>query len=305
MKTKVFFLNQKLQSVIVLCLFAVFNLQAQVSGNQVYRNGNYSGDQGTFPVNNVVSVNDNMLSVTVKILMNKKADGFVITLGLNEEDETVSGCNKKINTRISGLLDKLKMLGIKKEVVYVDFISQTKIYDYTVAELNAQQIDKGFEIKKNVIITTSNVENLEKIIAFASDYEIHDVIKVEYYNENSNTIHDALFDDALLLAEAKKAKYIKSFGKRILGTPNATEEFAVVFPKTQYKSYQAFESAEMESNSASRSQYLKKIARKNKTYYYDGVSSAGFDKVVNSNQTEVGIQYIMTLKVSYKIDTSI
>lgn len=301
MKTKVFFSNQKFQAIIVLCLFAVLNLHSQISGNQVYRNS----DQGSFPINNVVSVNDNTLSVTIKILLNKKADGFVITLGLNEEDETVSGCSKKINMRISGFLDKLKTLGIKKEAMYVDFISQTKIYDYTVADVNAQQIEKGFEIKKNVIINTSNVDNLEKIIAFASDYEIHDVIKVEYYNENSNTIHDQLFDDALLLAEAKKVKYIKSFGKRILGTPNATEEFAVVFPKTQYKSYQAFESAEIESNSSSRSQYLKKIARKNKTFYYDGVSSAGFDKVVNSNQTEVGIQYIMTLTVSYKIDTSI
>ena len=305
MKTKVFFSNPKFQAIIALCLFTILNVHSQISGNQVYRNGNYSGDQGSFPVNNVVSVNDNNLSVTIKILLNKKADGFVITLGLNEEDETVSGCNKKINTRISGLLDKLKTLGIKKEAVYVDFISQTKIYDYTVANVNAQQIEKGFEIKKNIIITTSNVDNLEKIIAFASDYEIHDVIKVEYYNENSNAIHDQLFDDALVLAEAKKVKYIKSFGKRILGTPNATEEFAVVFPKTQYKSYQAFESAEIESNSSSRSQYLKKIARKNKTFYYDGVSSAGFDKVINSNQTEVGIQYIMTLTVSYKIDTSI
>jgi len=305
MKTKVFFSNQKFQAIIALCFFTILNVHSQISGNQVYRNVNYSGDQGSFPVNNVVSVNDNNLSVTIKILLNKKADGFVITLGLNEEDETVSGCNKKINTRISGLLDKLKTLGIKKEAVYVDFISQTKIYDYTVADVNAQQIEKGFEIKKNIIITTSNVDNLEKIIAFASDYEIHDVIKVEYYNENSNAIHDQLFDDALVLAEAKKVKYIKSFGKRILGTPNATEEFAVVFPKTQYKSYQAFESAEIESNSSSRSQYLKKIARKNKTFYYDGVSSAGFDKVINSNQTEVGIQYIMTLTVSYKIDTSI
>lgn len=301
MKTKVFLPVQKC-AIFFFLMLASFNAHSQVSGNQVYRN---SYDQGTYPSSSTVSINDNILSVTVKVLLNKKADGFVITLGLNEESETVSGCNKKIQARISGLTEKLKTLGIKKENLYVDFISQTKIYDYTITEMNAQQVEKGFEIKKNIIITTSNVDNLEKIIAFASDYEIHDVIKVDYYNENMNSIHDMLFDDALAMAGSKKDRYIKSFGKRISGTPNATEEFSVIFPKTQYRSYQASESAEIETNANSRSQYLKKLARKNKTFYYDGISSAGLDKVINSSQTEVGIQYLITLTVSYKIDTSI
>ena len=239
------------------------------------------------------------------MLLNKKADGFVITLGLNQEDETVSGCSKKINTRIDGFLDKIKALGIKKENCYIDFISQTKIYDFNANLETAQQIDKGFEIKKNIIITTSNANSLEKLIAIASDFEIHDIIKVEYFNNDTNAIHNSLFDEALVLAEAKKIRYMKSFGKRVIGTPSATEEFATVFPKTQYKMYQAFESAEIETNYNNRNQYLKKIARKNKTFYYDGISSAGFDKVINPNQTEVGIQYVLTLTMTYKIDTSI
>lgn len=294
---------QKITVIIAVFLFSITNSYCQISGNSVYRNNN--NNQSSVAVNNVVSVNDNNLTVSVKILLNKKADGFVLTLGLNEEDLSVSGCSKKINGRISGLLEKLKSLNIKKDDVYVDFISQTKIYDYTVSGVTAEQIDKGFEIKKNIIISTSNVNNLEKIIALASDFEIYDVIKVDYYNENTDDIHNSLFDQALEMAGLKKNRYLKSFGKRILGTPNATEEFSVVFPQTQYKTYQAFESAEIESNSASRSQYLKKLARKNKSFYYDGVSTAGFDKVINSNQTEVGIQYIMTLTVTYKIDTSI
>lgn len=308
MKTTVLHLNGKINWIIVTLLLAFSVSQAQISGNQIYGNNSYNGNnynQGNLPNNAVVSINDNHLTVTVKLLQNKKADGFVITLGLNEEDETVSGCSKKINTRIDGFLDKIKTLGIKKENVYIDFISQTKIYDFEVSGLNSEQVDKGFEIKKNIIITTSNVNSLEKLIALASDFEIHDVIKVDYFNSDTNAIHNALFDEALVLAEAKKVRYMKSFGKRIVGTPNATEEFATVFPETQYKTYQAFETAEIQTNYNNRSPYLKKIARKNKTFYYDGISSAGFDKVINPNQTEVGIQYVLTLTMTYKIDTSI
>lgn len=308
MKTTVLHLNGKINWIIVTLLLTFSVSQAQISGNQIYGDNSYSGNnynQSNLPNNAVVSINDNHLTVTVKLLQNKKADGFVITLGLNEEDETVSGCSKKINARIDGFLDKIKTLGIKKENVYIDFISQTKIYDFEVNGLNSEQVDKGFEIKKNIIITTSNVNSLEKLIALASDFEIHDVIKVDYFNSDTNAIHNALFDEALVLAEAKKIRYMKSFGKRIVGTPNATEEFATVFPETQYKTYQAFETAEIETNYNNRSPYLKKIARKNKTFYYDGISSAGFDKVINPNQTEVGIQYVLTLTMTYKIDTSI
>ena len=308
MKTQVSYLNGKINWIILALVLTFSVAQAQISGNQIYGNNRYNENnynQNVLPNNTVVSINDNHLTVTVKILLNKKADGFVITLGLNQEDETVSGCSKKINTRIDGFLDKIKALGIKKENCYIDFISQTKIYDFNANLETAQQIDKGFEIKKNIIITTSNANSLEKLIAIASDFEIHDIIKVEYFNNDTNAIHNSLFDEALVLAEAKKIRYMKSFGKRVIGTPSATEEFATVFPKTQYKMYQAFESAEIETNYNNRNQYLKKIARKNKTFYYDGISSAGFDKVINPNQTEVGIQYVLTLTMTYKIDTSI
>ena len=308
MKAQVLNSNGKIKWIIVMLLVTITMAQAQISGNQVYGKNNYNGNnynQESLPNNSKVSINDNVLSVSVKILLNKKADGFVMTLGLNEEDETVAGCSKKITARITGFIEKMKSLGVKKENVYIDFISQTKIYDFEVNGMNSEQIEKGFEIKKNIIVSTSNVNSLEKIIALASDFEIHDVIKVEYYNNETDAIHNSLFDEALVLAEAKKIRYMKAFGKRIIGTPTATEEFATVFPKTQYNTYQAFETAEIQTNYNNRSPYLKKIARKNKTFYYDGISSAGFDKVINPNQTEVGIQYVMTITMHYKIDTSI
>lgn len=292
---------------VLFCLLLTYSLaQAQISGNQVYGNASYNSNANRSHSSQTITVNNNVISVSISILMNTKADGFVITLGLNEEAETVKLCNTRINTRIDGFLGKIKALGIKKEESYVDFISQTKVYDFTVEGTKAEQFEKGFEIKKNIIISTKNISNLEKIITMASEYEIHDVIKVEYFSEDPDSIHSSLFDQALAMAEIKKDKYLKSFRKRVIGTPDANEVFEVYFPKNQYKVYQAYETAEIETNyNRVYMSYMKKLARKNKSFYYDGVSTAGFDKVINPNQTEVGIQYTMTLTVSYKIDTSI
>lgn len=289
---------------ILLFLFLSTLGQAQISGNQVYGNSNASYNRTQ--KSQIITVNNSVLSVSISILMNSTADGFVLTLGLNEEAETVKACNSKINTRIDVFLSNIKALGIKKEDSYIDFIAQTKVYDFNMEGNTAKQFEKGFEIKKNIIITTKNVNNLEKIITMASEYEIYDIIKVEYFNENSDKIHTTLFDEALEMAEIKKDKYLKSFRKKIVGTPDANEVFEVYFPKNQYKVYQAYETAEIETNYNNRNtNYMKKLARKNKSFYYDGVSTAGFDKVINPNQTEVGIQYTLTLTVSYKIDTSI
>lgn len=297
---------KRVKIAVTFFLFGNIVVNAQMSGNQVYENDRNYTNQNYSSNNRTVSIDNNNLSVTVKILLNKKADGFVLTLGLNQEAETVNDCNTKINKRIDGLTSKIKSLGIKNEDIYVDFISQTKIYDFEVTDTKADQYEKGFEIKKNIIITTTKAENLEKIIDFASEFEIYDVIKAEYFNLNTETIHYSLFDEALAMADVKKEKYLKAFKKRIIGTPNATEDFAMVFPKTQYSTYQAYESSEVQANYNHNNQkYLKKIERKNKTFYYNGLSTSEFDKVINPNQTEVGIQYVLSLTVSYKIDTSI
>lgn len=301
--------NAIIKSVILLVISLLIGcpfLNAQISGNQVYGSSS-SNNQNYMSNSRSVSINDNTLSVTVKILMNKKADGFLLTLGLNQEAETVVVCDSKINKRINGLLSKMKPLGIKGEDVYVDFISQTKIYDFEVGDTKANQYEKGFEIKKNIIVSCNKIENIEKIIHYASEFEIYDVIKVDYFNLDTDTIHYSLFDEALTMADRKKDKYIQTLKKRIVGTPNATENFAVIFPKTQYKTYQAYESSEIEASYGYKSndKYLKKIVRKNKTFYYDGIPTNEFDKVINPTQAEVGIQYVLSLTVSYKIDTSI
>ena len=100
-------------------------------------------------------------------------------------------------------------------------------------------------------------------------------------------------------------KLLKSFNKKTIGNPTASDDFAIFTPQTQYKNYKAFESSEFETYYNSQNAIMKKIARKNSTFYYDGISQSGIDKIINSNSPEVGIQYVLTLTIIYKIDTSI
>ena len=70
MKTQVQQLNRKLKLIIALLLLNVLSVSAQISGNQIYGKNNYNGNnynQESLPNNSKVSINDNVLSVSVKI----------------------------------------------------------------------------------------------------------------------------------------------------------------------------------------------------------------------------------------------
>ncbi|WP_130735881.1 SIMPL domain-containing protein [Flavobacterium sp. J27] len=293
--------------VTLLMVFWGCSLQSQISGNQVYGNNSYETSKN-YTKGSTTQINENQLNVSVKILLNNKADYFTLVLGTNEEATTVQDCHATLNKRIDSFTKDLAQMNIKKEAIYVDFISQTKIYDYDISGNNATEFLKGFEVKKNIIITSKNLTEIENIITKASKYSIYDIIKVDYANNDAMKIHLDLFEEAMKIAHEKKEQYIHALKKKLVGTPNAQEEFSIFFPKTQYKKYQAYESADVETYYRNRSQsqnFIQKIARKNTTFYYDGVPLSGFDKIIDVAKSEIGIQYVLNLTVTYKIDTSL
>lgn len=281
------------------------SLFAQISGNQIYKdkNNTYYRNENTTPINTSpnITMNDSMLFLSAKVVLNQKADQFIITLGVNEEDKSSISCDTQINNRISDLISKLKIYGIKKEAISVDFISQTKVYDNRFTKDTITEYEKGFEIKKNIIIATNKLENIDLIIKTAAEFKIYDIVKVDYLNDDLTAIHDTIFEEALKICLAKKDKYLRAFNRTEAGQANMSEQFYFVFPETQYNEYKAFEATEFETNYNNYTTRVVKKQRKNNTHYYKGVDFRGFDKVINAAETEVGVQYILTINYSIKL----
>lgn len=302
----IFILNKNLLFIAILTAFTFLNTKAQVGGNQIYRNPNqYDRPVKVFTeTNNNYYTTDSTLVINVKVLMNQTADKYKIILGVNEEALTPKKSIEGINQRINGFIKKISSLGIKENNVFVDFISQTKIYDYDIDsnQNTVTQKNKGFETKKNIIITVDKYPLIEKIIYEASDFKIYDVIKVDYMNADIDKIQENLLKEAYAVLDKKKDNYFNLFKKDIIGSPTANSGFSYIFPKSQYQNYSAFESSDVSymSNRYDAS-YIRKEERKAKTYYYEGTDYSGFDKVINESNPEVGIQYILSLTVKYDL----
>lgn len=292
-------------SFFIITLFLSNYFFGQISGNQIYKdkNSNYYRTENATLINTSpnITINDSMLFISTKVVLNQKADLFIITLGVNEEAKSSISCDNQINNRISNLISKLKYHGIKKEGISVDFISQTKIYDNRFTKDTITEYEKGFELKKNIIVATNKLENIDLIIKSAAEFQIYDIVKVDYLNTDLNAIHDKIFDEVFKLCSAKKDKYLRAFNRTETGQVNMNEQFYFVFPETQYNEYKAFETTEFETNYNNYNTRITKKERKNTTYYYKGIDFRGFDKIINAEETEVGVQYILILNYSIKL----
>ena len=275
-------------------------MYSQHGGNQVYRNSRNYDRFVPQSISNFTST-DSTVVFNASILLNEKADFYKLTLGVNEEKATIKDATDGINNRIKSFEKKLFSLGIKKENIFVDFISQTKIYDFDIDESSKPSIQKltGFEVKKNIIITLSDHSKIERIISEASNFEIFDIIKVDYLNNDILKIKQQILNEAQNVINTKKKEYFTTYKREIIGEPRANDSFYAAHPKNQYQEYSAFESSEISSYNSNS--YTKKLERKAKTFYYEGIDYSPFDKVLNQTDPEIGIQYILNLIVTYDV----
>ena len=287
-------------------------ISAQHGANQVYQtqNSNYR-ENSNYQNQNKINFGPDGANYKINVLNNVRPDSYTITLGLNQESLSVKECNSKINNRLEGFKNSLKKLGIKEEEIFVDFISQTKIYDYksssTANQVNVNQIDKGFEIKKNIIIKLKNTKLYDKIISEASEFDIDNIVKVDYTKINTESIYEEMLVEAKVILD-NKMKLHQKFGKKDYEEiPQVAVNFYSIQPGKQYKNYTAFETSniEYESNQyTGRKHLVRQEERKNKTYYYDGMAPDFFDKVINPDSPEVNMQFIMEVSISYKTKIS-
>ncbi|MEO1434439.1 MAG: SIMPL domain-containing protein [Bacteroidota bacterium] len=274
---------------------------SQISGNQVYRN-NPSTSTSKPLVHQTIQTTDSTLIITASVLLNEAADFYELHIGVKEAADNVPECNQKINARIEAVIDELKKMGVKEESIYIDFISETKVYDYELKDRVATEFLDGYEIRKNLIVQLKELERIDEIMNVCAEASIYDMIKVEYYIRDQEKIYDELFDEAIKIVERRKARYERHSSIALTGKSRiVSDEFQVYHPKNNYQQYkEAFANATVISSYSSN--LIKKEIAKDQTFYYEGLRNAvAADKVIDRVAPKVGLQYHLKLKIRYEL----
>ncbi|AWA30623.1 hypothetical protein HYN48_11285 [Flavobacterium magnum] len=291
------------------CLFLNATI-AQHTGNHLYEtdHNRYNEQHEVMHNPNAEKIVDNgsQLIYKINVLNNVSADSYLITLGLNQEAPNPKECNQKINKRIESFRAALKKMGINAEDVATDFISQTKIYDFKSQTEDRQtsftEQEKGFEIKKNLIIRLNRMTLFDPLVETASEYGIFNIIKVDYFCKDPQKIYETMLTEANRILAQRKQKSNKDVNNPDLySQPKISINYYSVQPGSQYKNFTAYESSDVtfRSDYYSDKSYVKQEERKSRTFYYDGRQPDLYDSVLNADVPAVGLQYVMEMVVSY------
>jgi uncharacterized protein YggE len=233
--------------------------------------------------------------VEASVLMNVRPDAFVAVFGAVQEAPTSAESNSKLTAQISGFITDLEKLGIKRGDVFVDFINQNKVYDYTTNGNTVTEKFTGFETKKNIAVRYKDREMLERILSAATAASIFDLIEVKYVVSDLSGIHSRLYDEAVKVIKQKQASYSSSFGTTLMATNVANEKYDAFYPAELYANYQAFESGNTYGD------YNNRVVqqRKTRTFYYEPLDESDFDSVINQIGIEPMVQFTLYLKMQY------
>jgi uncharacterized protein YggE len=293
----------KTMGLFLLFLSTHFVVIGQHAGNAIYGTSNNSYYTKSSNRNNQIQSGKKFL-ISSNILFLAPADRYVAVFGLIQEGKNIQECNASIEKRMANFLQALKGFGIKKEAVFVDAITQGRIYSYTLnkEENVAKETLKGFEIKKNVIISYTQNSLLDKIMTAAANEAIYDLIKVDYIVDNPDKIYETLYKEALKVIEAKKAIYLELSEKEHFGYPEIIKfEKGSIQPVEAYRSYTAHESNQVSVEGYARYSNLKKVtARRIATHYFEAAPSANFDQIINEYSLAPCVQFVLRLDLRYE-----
>ncbi len=276
---------------------------AYAEGNHVYGNKNYSYNFLPTTGQRKVYLSDSTLLIEARVLMNSFAEDYVAMFGVSQEGKTVKECNEKINARINAFVQSLQQLGIPKESIYIDWVTQNRVYDYAIDGTKAEQYSPGFELKKNVIIHYTEKQLVDQMTVLASEQEIFDLIKVDYIVKDFEAVYDRLFDEASKIIKNRKDKYVGLTNVKLMPTSKVyAENFESKYPSELYKSYQAFEASNVTYRGNYNNSHWQKDKRKANTFYYNKVGYGKFDKVIEPVFTEPAVQFVYVLQVVYEIE---
>lgn len=241
-------------------------------------------------------LSDTSFMLTAHVLKNVHADQFVAMFSVNQVDTSVEAVNEAMDTRLQHFIGEVQRLGIPRNDLFIDFITQVPIYDYRSTGRITTEQRPGFELKKTISIRFRNHHLMDTLVRLAAFSEIYDLVKVDYVIDNLEQVYNELVDTAMHLNEVRKARYEKFNGDLKTHGVIMREEYATRYPENGYMQYTAYEST-------GPVRYVPGQVivpeRKTTTFYFNSVDLRGYDQIVGSAIIDPVVQVTLNLTAKY------
>jgi uncharacterized protein YggE len=288
---------KKIIIILSLTAFSHVFIYGQEAGNRAYGTQKRVPQASSGILTGTVDGKNQVYFVEANVMANMKPDAFVAVFGLVQEGLTAAASNEKVNAQLSGFIADMKSVGIDTDAVFVDFITQNKIYDFTTEGSTVTEKFSGFETKKNIAVRYKSRDLLEKLLTAAARRSIFDLIEVNYVLNDPAGVRAKLYEEAVRIIKQKEASYDRSFGIKLTPTSLANEKYDAFYPSELYSGYRAFESGTTSGD------YNRVVIRqrKTRTLFYEPLEASSFDAVINQMGLEPMVQFTLYLRLQYDL----
>jgi len=245
-----------------------------------------------------------IMTIDVKVLNNVIADSYTAVFNLTQIGKTSEETNNLMSKRIANVKRQLLAQGILEKDFVIDVISFIPVYE-TVIERKLfsteyNEVPNGFELQQNIHIKFTKVDQFKKILSACANNEIYNLVKVDYFIDDIQSVYKKLRVEILNVLKEKKQFYNDLGFDLSAYTPTIADTKYCYFPKEFYKNYKAFNSISIEA--INKKEGVMK-AKKQTSYYYDPISYKAYDLVLNASIVEPVIQMGMEIKLQYSPKT--
>lgn len=232
--------------------------------------------------------------VEAAVLLNAEADRYIATFAISGQGKTLELAQKSADETVQAFLEGAKELGITQEALFVDFVSQNRLYAFQIEGNVAKEYVDGFEVKKNVVVRYREKSMLDRITHGAGQIGVFDLVKVDYIVDDLDGVRKKLMTEAARIIKSKLTDAETLLGIRA-GKPQQVVTFATgtYFPTELYDGYVAEESEQVYN----WSNLTVQRARKPRTFFWNGFDAKDYDSVLNPANVEPTVQFTLFLRV--------
>lgn len=241
----------------------------------------------------------NILNLNLRSLYNIEATDYTAVFNINQVGKTAQETQQLMKDRIEAVKSNLRSKGFVGQFA-IDMISFVPQYEIEVTKKlfskTYTEVPVGFELQQNLMISYKNDNDFQKILEACAQAEIYNLVKVDYYVKNLESIYEKL-QEKLLAQISKKKQYYTALGFDLNKYDiHMADQKYYHLPKDFYKSYVAANNISMDV--LKKGKAVTRI-KKPTSYYYDPISYAGYDIVVNADLKKPVIQLGMDISLRY------
>lgn len=247
---------------------------------------------------------DNSVIFDADVMINVKASSYTAIFSVTDYGTTVLSADSAMSARLRLFTNGLKKDSVKEADIQVDFITMQPVFDSrpenkTYTALGTEK-PIGYKIRKNVHVMFYDHRKLDHIITDAAQAEIYDLVKVDYNVNNIEAAYDTLRKVAAGVIEMKRKTYLNlGFTTTVM---TLAEGYDSKYPEERYEAYTTYVQ-EISAQSGAPSQHVKATSPgQEQTIFYNKLPYKQFDKVLNADIAEPGVQFFYKLRVKCRME---